>query len=761
MEDRGRKLLQGLRAYSLRLRIRITAQFSQQLPSLKRYLLCLLPLTFLTALSLAGYMYYDRVVTHLIGLNTDSNGNRTEFFPTLFAMIGVGVLGVLAITFSLSLFAIQQAADRYTPSILRIILEDWTNRLIFLAIAVISLIFFVFAFLPLNQLLFYQVLSGFLLLIAVFCLIRKQYRHSIRLINPITQISSLHTNGIKLLDKIDKKSDLMIKAKVIRPSPKNDDENIGKEEQRDQLRAGLMVSFPNLFDPVKKYLEQIYALINTYLNRKDYEVTKTGFYAIYSLCYKYIDVKNGTFFPSSMIPTYDFSHDDFLTDVCEQLTAIQRVASKEKDLEISKQIMGCFSQIAIRCAEIRYRTNPLNEYPHCMLFAHYMYQNIEDSLNVGLLDIGIQGSENIRNIGLVLIQKNAHTDVGSILDYLSKIAMYGIAKRDANYLISYPLQVYSIFVRAILFNIKFGRIGSAILVENVLEKSREIIVTYVELKDLGGHMGVEMEYSVGNFVGLLNPVAMPHIFDELYARICDKKTKTDERKELISRTIEFADQIGRFYDGLCKCAAQRESFLIHYIDSSLHHISMAVLEIYQSDHVDAGHKREILDRLIRIISNYWRIYDYHKKITRQNGFQVLEHLLDIGYKCNKLSLGKELKFVVDSIISIGNSFLEKQETSYGFDCISIVERATYLCILNGSENLQSYCISKIKDRFWDKYCQKYGGGKDRLFQELLKIDPDYLRLNKAHSLNFEDHLLAELRREDIAEFVNKAKIDLK
>ena len=166
------------------------------------------------------YVNYEKITGYLIIRNTDSQGNLNEFFPNLFIAIGASLLGVLAITFSLSLFAIQQAADKHTPTVLLSFLKDRTNNYIFWSIATISLVFFVFAILPLNKFIFLEVILTFVFVPIIFFLLKKQYSHIIGLVNPVHQIIFRHNEAISALNKIDKWLDLMIKIRAIQPGPK-------------------------------------------------------------------------------------------------------------------------------------------------------------------------------------------------------------------------------------------------------------------------------------------------------------------------------------------------------------------------------------------------------------------------------------------------------------------------------------------------------------------------------------------------------------
>lgn len=531
---------------------------------------------------------------------------------------------------------------------------------------------------------------------------------------------------------------------------------------REQLRWGLILRAPALFEDVKKSIEQIYALINTYIARKDYQVIKNGLNAIYSVVSQYIEVRQGTFFPS--IPFFtppsqkiELSHDDFLNDVFEKLSALQRVASKNKDLELSKEIIECFSKIAIRCTEIRYRIDTVREYTHCMLAVQYMQNSIEDSLNTDLLDIGIDGSQNQKNIGLRLINNNATTDIRMIIDNLFKIAMYGIAKPKAAYLISYPLQVYSIFLRAFVFD---KNAYDKYLPKYIFKKVQSIVDMYIKFKNLGNSdLSVDLQYSLGAFVDLSNPIAMPHIFNEAYIKIKDKETKKDDKNDLIRKILYLSHEIWHFYDELSKSAAQKESFLIHFIDSNLHYISMVLLNLYQSNGLEGHQKEKILENIDWIISDYWRIYDYHKKISQNYEMQILENLLQIGYKFHKLSLTKQLGNVIKIIVSIAETFSEKQENSYGGDPIYIVERAAYLCILADSDVIKSNFVAMLKVKLWKNYLKKYPRQKNLLFKELSEIDPSRLRVDRIDF--FEDSLLSQLDKKNIDAFVCYLRKQLK
>lgn len=192
---------------------------------LRRSLLIMFLTAILSVLCYIAYKYYGVITSYLAKQNNDSQGHTSGFFPSLFTAIGASCLGVLAITFSLSLFAIQQAADKHTPTVLINFLKDPKNNIIFWSIGFIALVFFVFSIVPLDVFIFWEVLFTFVFLILILYLLKKQYAHITRLVNPLHQITFHHDEAIHSLKKIDKWLDLMIRIKAVQPAPQGNEEN--------------------------------------------------------------------------------------------------------------------------------------------------------------------------------------------------------------------------------------------------------------------------------------------------------------------------------------------------------------------------------------------------------------------------------------------------------------------------------------------------------------------------------------------------------
>ena len=435
------------------------------------------------------------------------------------------------------------------------------------------------------------------------------------------------------------------------------------QHETDQLRAGLMARMPGLFNGVKGHLEQIYDLIRKYAQRREYEVTEVGFNMIYSVACRYVEVKNGTFWGSSLIPSQDYFNDAFLTDILEQLTAIQRSATHEKDLELSRQVMRCFAGIAGKCMDIRYLANMPDEFPHSMLAVGYMAQNVEDALKVGLLDLGIQEAEILRAIGLKMIARGSTIAVGLITDHLYKVALYGISNK-ASFLVSPVLRTYAVFMRAWLGH---SRGHGHLAFRRLLQKSAEVIQLYHTVHVHPSSVTMEMQFWLGELLDMTYRTAIPYIFDEASQKLAGSDIDLNGKKDLLANLNGFADELWRFFDQASKIGAEKESLLICFIDSNIAHISLALLGLYTLDFVGESEREALRKSVSWLLSVYWRLYDYHAQITANYHDEILGNLLRVGARLHQLGLSEEVSQVIGTIVSIAHSFLKKEKGGFGFE----------------------------------------------------------------------------------------------
>ena len=511
-----------------------------------------------------------------------------------------------------------------------------------------------------------------------------------------------------------------------------------------------------LFAGTKRDIEQIYSILMKYVSKRDAEVSSFGLNGLCSLIYKYIDVRRETFFGSSLVPAYDFSHDEIMGDINEKLLSLNDIAIKESDETIAKQIVSTYAQIAHKALEIKYRAGEGN--PHATLAVGYMRMAIENCLKVEMDNVAINGFDQLGTLGLAALEKNQEMLVRSIVEDCYKISLYGLVKKNATYLFSGSLKAYSLFIHVSLFNIK---VGGRFLDKMILERAKGVIVNFIALGETRSLSDtLHIQYALGDFIDLSNQNSMPYVYRKLINKFLDKKTPTDEKRRLIHSIDEFSDEVWQFYDELSKVAAKNESFLIHFIDSNIHEISESLLVLLKTDQTGEGEKQNIEKRIAWLLSVYWRMYDYHVQLTTIYQIQVLDNLLDLGTQLLEINNIRLLEDIIGIIMSISHSFFEKEKEGYGFEPIRIAEKACYLAILEGGDTLLNKIVSSFayKD-YWKRYVEKYPQHKDLLFKELLHLMPE----EESYSFPFSARrrVLSKLSREEIQRFVERLKKTMK
>lgn len=158
---------------------------------------------------------------NLVSGPADSTPERLGALSTFFITAGASVVGIIAIAFSLSMFSLQQAADKHTPKILREFLSDRIIRNIYWELVIIALSLFLFPFVFPRDYALYAMVLALLLLWRSFLLLRKQYFHTARMIDPRFLMGLEHNRAIELLQDIDHHLDRLIRAGAIRPGRGN------------------------------------------------------------------------------------------------------------------------------------------------------------------------------------------------------------------------------------------------------------------------------------------------------------------------------------------------------------------------------------------------------------------------------------------------------------------------------------------------------------------------------------------------------------
>lgn len=145
-------------------------------------------------------------VRHWSALDAHLSGLEKSIIPDMAIGIGAAITGIIAIAFSLSLFAIQQVADRGTPATVRAYARDRVMALIYWALAVLATTCFATALLKADTTFRgVAVTVGLMSLFLSFILLNVHFKRVVKFSDPRYTVSRIYSRGekqLKILQKL-------------------------------------------------------------------------------------------------------------------------------------------------------------------------------------------------------------------------------------------------------------------------------------------------------------------------------------------------------------------------------------------------------------------------------------------------------------------------------------------------------------------------------------------------------------------------------
>lgn len=163
---------------------------------------------FWTSCALVGLAGAVVLVRHWSALDAHLSNLEKSVIPEMAIGIGAAITGIIAIAFSLSLFAIQQVADRGTPATVQAYARDRVMTLIYWALAVLATACFAAALLKADT--SYRTVAvavGLLSLFLSFILLNFHFKRVVKFSDPRYTVSRIYNRGekqLKILQKLRK-----------------------------------------------------------------------------------------------------------------------------------------------------------------------------------------------------------------------------------------------------------------------------------------------------------------------------------------------------------------------------------------------------------------------------------------------------------------------------------------------------------------------------------------------------------------------------
>ncbi|MGD0177670.1 MAG: hypothetical protein ABSC50_12695 [Candidatus Bathyarchaeia archaeon] len=431
---------------------------------------------------------------------------------------------IIAIYFSISILAVQNAASNYTASILEYYKKDAKSWMTYLFLMMgLSLSAFM-----LNQeaslviLASGQIISllnvSTVLLIASFFVLALQFVHICDLVNPRTLISNARSASIRDIRKAPSKvTSIQDRTKMLGFEKLLPREFFQQFVFHQNEGTVLRVSHEKLL--------QIIDIVYKCAMKRETETYLAGFSAIADIAESYVSIRETD-------PSPD---DKFLNEIYDKLLSVSKIAFDNKDTQLLQETIRTLEKVGISTAEIKPLSRISGSNQSTKLAIWHVHDLGEQAIRGGLWDGAAQAVLSIRNIGIQAIKQTGDESLAS--NRILPLGKGAIAGREWH-----------------LTNISISAL-SELLFQSVLAKT-SIYADPTNIMEAIEQLGIlALDKGLNEFalISLFTPVSQTSLGRTVYAAL---KVKNEEYpiietaaregyvKEVVSRLLECIHKIG-------------------------------------------------------------------------------------------------------------------------------------------------------------------------------------------------------------------------
>ena len=302
---------------------------------------------------------------------------------------------IIAIYFSISILAVQNAASNYTASILEYYKEDRKSWVTYLYLVTgLCLCGFM-----LNQEESSVMLSSgqsisllnvvTVLLITSFFVLALQFLHICDLVSPRTLISNARIVSLRDIKNTPSRVSVIQKKTKMTGFEKLAPTKFFKEFVFHQNEATVLKI-------THEKLLQIIDIVNKCAMKRETETYLTGLSAIAEIADSYVSIRETD-------PTSD---DKFLQEIYEKLIGVSRIAFDNNDTPLLQEIMRTFGRVGISTTKIKPLSRTHGSNQSTALAIWHVHELGLEAIQRGLWDGAAQSVSSIQDIGIKSIEHN-------------------------------------------------------------------------------------------------------------------------------------------------------------------------------------------------------------------------------------------------------------------------------------------------------------------------------------------------------------------
>ncbi|HEX7087611.1 MAG TPA: hypothetical protein VF198_14715 [Vicinamibacterales bacterium] len=362
-------------------------------------------------------------------INAAADLSRLTAETLINVLIAMGTMfgGVLAIVFALSSFMQQNAADLYSSQFYEVYARDWREKLIFSAIAVLTVLSFALAIfqdtaiVPLRpSFLVYVIL---LVTAAVFALVDWQYKLVTKKINPLIALAFLERQCMKSLESA---HDL---AKHLASWLRISNEQLTEEQ-------ALAVSYSRFVAPylthVDRQLDHLTEISLRLAAKGELLATQRGLASAHNVLAKYLQFRKDSSLAIPAGPYLMAVESDsqwFLARTFQRINTAGEMLMAQRQSASVVFLMDLYASLATYAKEVQFLNRP-GENPIIDQLRGYMSGLLDAAIRVDDVEVCFRSVAVSRAIGTAAVERKLHSATRcAVYGDLTKVAMWAIASK--------------------------------------------------------------------------------------------------------------------------------------------------------------------------------------------------------------------------------------------------------------------------------------------------------------------------------------------
>ncbi|MFH2231688.1 MAG: hypothetical protein ABII13_00745 [Patescibacteria group bacterium] len=683
-----------------------------------------------------------------------------QFFTTAGAMIG----GAVAIIFTLSIFALQTASERYSASIFRAYANSTLERSIFYLLSLFAVALFVFGlfFSPLNEgelpswSLDTGAYSGLLIIGLSFWLIQIFYSDVKKRVDPLAAIVMLRRDLKKQVASFQRDGKRLSEVALIPPGM--DESVFGKMNL-----ASTYQSLSQHNKHIDKSLDELFEITRKLIERNEVESAKLGLAVITEVLCDYIKVRGqaSVILPAEIFLARTTDINDFLVKNLERfITLGERQILSGHEL-IAQYIVRQLVLLADCSKEILFvNPDPAKDNPALGMIMGYLTRFLKKAAEQKKLDVLLDGVRGMANIGAGIIQKAGDLQFSSWQDGMFELAAYGTLL-EQDFLTKEAQNYWCALLRVLVRDKNWDA-------EHQLSKSLE---KFAQLTLL--HRQHIPQSGIAGRMSIIDVQSAPYraVNDILVNLAIDYPTFDEsERRRIRSIFSKLAEEFYGVLRALSEKIQCADDLFVHEVGKVTATMGEVLLNLaHETEWADQS------DELRRwatwyVHLPYW-FTAHAKELRKTNGFnELVDCAAKIGILASQLGDSAVAESSVDSIFSMTKSGLEKIRNGLGYDEPRILERACFVgivALMNGQTNVMD-SLKEAVTEFQLLYEKKHpvpkipktvfysGPKKNQLLYELYGLLREAGDLNRYSLMDdAQNRLLSVAKKSDIEKFISE------